>query len=394
MGMESFMIVPVNGYSFQVTAGNDALSYSSNRVMLMGVANSGATIQRNPPMGVTIKSNNGEPLVLDGTNGMIIVPPGGSVTTADGNTQIWSKGGTVSKGGRLFNNDDTSTPTTTGSTTYRPDIDAGEGGSVTVSPSRPEYGDKVTIKPQPEDGYQVAKVTVTDKDGDRINVTDNGDGTYTFTQPRGKVTIEVSFREALCDGGRDCPCYRFSDVDTALWYHQALDYVVANGLMNGTGSTTFAPYTELSRGMLVTILWRMEEQPVVNYAMTFEDVAAEAYYAEAIRWAAANEVVTGHSSSVFGPDEAITREQLAAILYRYAQYQGMEAITLEENLGSFADSGSISAYAVTAMNWAVGQGVINGNGSNMLSPTGTATRAEAAQMLMNYQQNIAPTLAD
>ena len=285
-------------------------------------------------------------------------------------------------------------PTTTGSTTYRPDIDAGEGGSVTVSPSRPEYGDKVTIKPQPEDGYQVAKVTVTDKDGDRINITDNGDGTYTFTQPRGKVTIEVSFREALCDGGRDCPCYRFSDVDTALWYHQALDYVVANGLMNGTGSATFAPYTELSRGMLVTILWRMEEQPVVNYAMTFEDVAADAYYAEAIRWAAANEVVTGHSSSVFGPDEAITREQLAAILYRSAQYQGMEAITLEENLGSFADSGSISAYAVTAMNWAVGQGVINGNGSNMLSPTGTATRAEAAQMLMNYQQNIAPTLAD
>ena len=170
--------------------------------------------------------------------------------------------------------------------------------------------------------------------------------------------------------------------------------MVANGLMNGTGSATFAPYTELSRGMLVTILWRMEEQPVVNYAMTFEDVAADAYYAEAIRWAAANEVVTGHSSSVFGPDEAITREQLAAILYRYAQYQGMEAITLEENLGGFADSGSISAYAVTAMNWAVGQGVINGNGSNMLSPTGTATRAEAAQMLMNYQQNIAPTLAD
>ena len=287
-----------------------------------------------------------------------------------------------------------STPTTTGTTTYRPDIDASEGGSVTVSPSRPEYGDKVTIKTQPEDGYQVAKVTVTDKDGDRINVTDNGDGTYSFIQPRGSVTIEVSFREALCDGGRDCPCYQFSDVDTALWYHQALDYVVANGLMNGTGSATFAPYTELSRGMLVTILWRMEEQPVVNYAMTFEDVAADAYYAEAIRWAAANEVVTGHSSSVFGPDEAITREQMAAILYRYAQYQGMEAITLEENLGGFADSGSISAYAVTAMNWAVGQGVINGNGSNMLAPTGTATRAEAAQMLMNYQQNIAPTLAD
>ena len=340
------------------------------------------------PEGTTLNNSGeinlgrGSALVVDNgvvnnnTNASINVQPGASIT------------GDITGDGQIVHQ------STTGTTTYRPDIDASEGGSVTVSPSRPEYGDKVTIKTQPEDGYQVAKVTVTDKDGDRINVTDNGDGTYSFIQPRGSVTIEVSFREALCDGGRDCPCYQFSDVDTALWYHQALDYVVANGLMNGTGSATFAPYTELSRGMLVTILWRMEEQPVVNYAMTFEDVAADAYYAEAIRWAAANEVVTGHSSSVFGPDEAITREQMAAILYRYAQYQGMEAITLEENLGGFADSGSISAYAVTAMNWAVGQGVINGNGSNMLAPTGTATRAEAAQMLMNYQQNIAPTLAD
>lgn len=316
-------------------------------------------------------------VVNNNTNASINVQPGASIT------------GDITGEGQIVHRSPTAS-----STTYRPDIDASEGGDVTVSPSRPEYGDKVTIKPQPEDGYQVAKVTVTDKDGDRVKVTDNGDGTYTFTQPRGKVTIEVSFREAVCDGGRDCPCDQFSDVDTALWYHQALDYVVANGLMNGTGSATFAPYAELSRGMLVTILWRMEEQPVVNYAMTFADVAADAYYAEAIRWAAANEVVTGHSSSVFGPDEAITREQLAAILFRYAQYNGLEAVTLEENLGGFADSGSISEYAITAMNWAVGQGIINGRGGNMLIPTGTATRAEAAQMLMNYQQNIAPALAD
>ena len=395
LDMDYFKIISVSGYSFQVAAGNDATVYAGDRVMLLGVADGGATLQRNPPVGVTIKSNNGEPLVLDDTNGMIIVPPGGSITTADGDTEIWSEGGMVSKGGRLFNNDEESSSSNPSSdTTYRPTIEVGEGGEATVSPSRPERGEEVTITTNPDQGMEVDKVSVTDRYGNTVEVTNNGDGTYSFIQPRGSVTIEVSFKTAVCDGGRDCPSYHFSDIDTSQWYHEAVDYVVANGLMNGTSSTTFSPTTELSRGMLVTILWRMENQPVANYQMTFEDVAEDAYYAEAIRWAASNEIITGHSSSIFSPDEPITREQLATILFRYAQYNGMGAVTLEYNLGGFADIEAISEYAGTAMNWAVGRGIINGKAGNLLDPAGATSRAEAAQMLMKYQQNVAPTLTD
>ena len=146
--------------------------------------------------------------------------------------------------------------------------------------------------------------------------------------------------------------------------------------------------------MLVTILWRMENQPQTDYLVEFSDVTAGAYYAEAVRWAAGNEIITGYPGDLFKPDQAITREQLATILFRYAQYNGMGAVTLEYNLGGFADIEAISEYAGTAMNWAVGRGIINGKAGNLLDPAGATSRAEAAQMLMKYQQNVAPTLTD
>ena len=222
LDMDYFKIISVSGYSFQVAAGNDATVYAGDRVMLLGVADGGATLQRNPPVGVTIKSNNGEPLVLDDTNGMIIVPPGGSITTADGDTEIWSEGGMVSKGGRLFNNDEESSSSNPSSdTTYRPTIEVGEGGEATVSPSRPERDEEVTITTNPDQGMEVDKVSVTDRYGNTVEVTNNGDGTYSFIQPRGSVTIEVSFKTAVCDGGRDCPSYHFSDIDVYKRQHQS-----------------------------------------------------------------------------------------------------------------------------------------------------------------------------
>ena len=243
----------------------------------------------------------------------------------------------------------------------------------------------MTIKPQPKDGYAVDEVTVTGKDGDKVTVTANGDGAYSFTQPSGQVTIAVTFRAAACAGGRDCPCYQFTDVNTAMWHHQALDYVVANGLMNGASSTAFAPMAELNRGMLVTILWRMENQPVVNYLMTFADVDESSYYAEAIRWASGNGMVKGYGNGLFGPNDNITREQLAVILYNYAQYKGVDVSSGEDtNILSYADAGQISEWAIPALQWACGAGLLKGNGNGYINPTGTATRAETAQMLMNY----------
>lgn len=355
----------------------------NNEMILSGnttlIVSTGATINNNGD----IQLGSGSTMIVAGgtinnsTNANITVQPGASIE------------GDIQGDGQIIYQQFSSSDTT-----YRPTIEVGEGGEATVSPSRPERGEEVTITTNPDQGMEVDKVSVTDRYGNTVEVTNNGDGTYSFIQPRGSVTIEVSFKTAVCDGGRDCPSYHFSDIDTSQWYHEAVDYVVANGLMNGTSSTTFAPTTELSRGMLVTILWRMENQPVANYQMTFEDVAEDAYYAEAIRWAAGNEIITGHSSSIFSPDEPITREQLATILFRYAQYNGMGAVTLEYNLGGFADIEAISEYAGTAMNWAVGRGIINGKAGNLLDPAGATSRAEAAQMLMKYQQNVAPTLTD
>ena len=147
--------------------------------------------------------------------------------------------------------------------------------------------------------------------------------------------------------------------------------------------TRFAPNQALSRAMLVTVLYRLADEPDVTADNPFTDVPAGQWYTNAVIWAAANGIVNGYGSGLFGPNDPVTREQLAAILYRYAVYGGMTAVTLEENLGSFADTAQLSAYAIQAMNWAVGQGLINGSGSNLV-PKAQATRAQVAAIIHRY----------
>lgn len=275
-----------------------------------------------------------------------------------------------------------------GVTIYPPILETPENGTLAVSPKRPAKGDKVTITVKSEEGYTVDRVTVTDAAGKAVEVTDNGDGTYTFTQPRGKVTISAIFRSTACSGGENCPSRAFSDLDTGAWYHEGTDYVIGHSLMNGYGNGKFGPDDTLSRGMVVTILWRLAGSPATNYLLDYEDVPLDAYYTEAIRWAASVGVAAGYGNGRFGPDDEITREQLATILYRYATYKGMAAVTLEENLAGFSDHEKTSGFAVQALNWAVGQGLIAGIGNNTLDPTGTATRAQAAVILTRYCENI------
>lgn len=150
--------------------------------------------------------------------------------------------------------------------------------------------------------------------------------------------------------------------DTSKWYHEALDYVIENGLMNGISDTNFAPNGTTTRGMLVTILWRLEDQPVVNNLMTYEDVAQDAYYGEAVRWATSVGVVEGYSDEAFGPNDLITREQMAAVLYRYAQHKGYD-VTAQADLSQFTDAAQINDYAVQAMAWANAKELINGKGN-------------------------------
>ena len=179
----------------------------------------------------------------------------------------------------------------------------------------------------------------------------------------------------------------FTDVKKTDWFYEAVQYVYENGMMSGTGDTTFSPDTTTTRGMIVTILHRMEGKPSAA-GEKFVDVAAGQYYADAVAWASANGIVSGYGNNLFGPNDPITREQMAAILYRYVQHKGYDD-AVKGDVSTFADGNQVSSYAVKAMNWAVGVGMISGVGNNLLDPAGSATRAQVATILMRFCENIA-----
>ena len=192
-------------------------------------------------------------------------------------------------------------------------------------------------------------------------------------------------RAAVCAQDTTCPISAFTDADPKAWYHDGVHWALENGIMSGTGGKKFEPDTATTRAMIVTILWRLEGEPEADYAMSFADVPEGQWYTDAIRWAASTGVVSGYSDAAFGPNDAITREQLAAILYRYAQSKGKDvSIGEDTNLLSFADAGDWSDWSVSALQWAVGSGIINGMSDGTLNPKGEATRAQVATMLMRY----------
>ena len=179
--------------------------------------------------------------------------------------------------------------------------------------------------------------------------------------------------------------HSFSDVSRDSWYREAVDFVYDRGLMGGTSSTSFEPNTTTSRGMIVTILWRLEGRPEVSGEVTYEDVADTAYYAEAVQWASSTDIASGYGRGQFGPDDPITREQLAAMLYRYA---GTPKIEDAVDRTDFADAGQVSSYAEDAIAWAVSEGLIAGTDERLLDPQGSATRAQAAVILMRFCESI------
>ena len=242
----------------------------------------------------------------------------------------------------------------------------------------------MTLTAIPDEGYELDTLTVTDSKGKEIELTHKGDNEYTFKMPAGRVEIEVSFREIEVE-------LPFTDVPEGAWYEDAAAYVYNHGLMAGTSATTFAPDATTSRSMIATILWRMAGSPVVNYAMDYTDVAQGQWYSEAIRWAASEGIVGGYGNGLFGTNDPITREQFAAMLYRFAQEQGYDvSIGENTNILSYTDVADLSEYAISAMQWAVGAGIINGTGDgSTLSPQGHATRAQAAVILTRYCENVA-----
>ena len=271
-----------------------------------------------------------------------------------------------------------------GKTTYKVTTSAVNNGGVNASPSSAEKGAAITITLSPDKGYKLDKLTVTDGSGKTVSTVKKSDTVYTFTMPASAVKVGVSYVKATETPSET----KFNDVSANDWFASAVDYVTGKGMMNGTADNTFSPKANTTRGMVVTVLYRLENQPSTS-AASFTDVASGAYYANAVAWANANGIVSGYGSGKFGPNDKVTREQLAAILYRYAQYKKYDVSVGEDtNILSYDDAQSISTYAIPAIQWACGAGVVTGKSGSKLDPKGNATRAEVAAMLMRFCENV------
>lgn len=263
--------------------------------------------------------------------------------------------------------------------TYAVSAPAAENGSVTVSPKNASAGSTVTITVKPDSGYVLETISATDRNGNDLKLTDRGNGKYTFTMPTSKVEIKVTFTED------NSVLNFFYDVPNGAYYYDAVKWAVDNGITGGVGNSLFAPNQPCTRGQIVTFLWRAAGSPVVNYAMNMTDVAEDAYYGEAVRWALSEGITTGIGDITFGPDAACTRAQAVAFLFRYAVASGMDAVTLADLISGFADAASVPGYAVSAMNWALSQGIMQGSGGRLL-PNGTCTRGQLMTFLYRANQ--------
>lgn len=251
-----------------------------------------------------------------------------------------------------------------------------DNGSLKLSTLRAEKGDLVYITVDPDKGYELSELEVLSSLGKNVEVTELSENYYVFRMPGLNVKVKAEFRLSAYTP--------FADVSPNAWYFEAVSFVYDKGLMEGTSNYAFSPDADLSRGMLAAILYRMAGSPEVSGYSTFGDVPTTAYYARAIAWAQDHGIVTGVSAESYKPDSPVTREQLVAILSRYAQYKGYETSVSYDYLSTYGDASSASAYAREALNWAVARGVIDGQSGGVLAPTATASRAEVAQVLMNY----------
>ena len=250
-----------------------------------------------------------------------------------------------------------------------------ENGTVTVSTKNATSGSTVTITVKPDDGFKLDELTVIDKNGNELKLTDKGNGKYTFTMPASKVEINAAFVKKV-------EISPFSDVSTSAYYYEAVKWAQEKGITGGIGNGLFGPNQPCTRAQIVTFLWRATGSPVVNYAMNMSDVPEGSYYAEAVRWALSEGITTGTTENTFSPDSECTRAQAVAFLFRYA---ASEAVTLQELVSGFSDADSVPGYALPAMNWALAEEIVQGNGSKLM-PNDSCTRAQIVTFLFRAYQ--------
>ncbi len=364
-----------HGFStFTLTTTNDAVAevdgvgYATFQDAVDAVAN-GGTINALKDIESTVSGNktftvedNGHTVTLTAASGYNLSRTGGTYTVSSRPSGGGGGGGS--------------------SSTYAINVKTSSHGSVTASGKSASSGRTVTLTVKPDAGYVLDELTVTDSKGRDVKLAKKSGSSYTFEMPASTVTVEAAFKKGVSQR----PVDACTDVAESAWYYEAVDSVLASGIMSGTSSTTFAPNATLTRAMVAQTLWAAQGKPVVNDALTYDDVAGGDWYAEAIRWAASEHIVSGYSAAKFGPNDPVTREQLMTILYAYAKNQGKGFSGNWMFQLGYADTAEISTWAYEAACWCTTNGVISGRTGNLLDPQGTATRAEAAQMLVNFMQ--------
>lgn len=320
--------VPANG-TIEITGGTSPYT---------GTANKTFTVENSTSADITV---NGQPIKPTESYTFKYTPSSGS-----------SSGGSSS-----------------GKTTYKVTTSAVNNGGVNASPSNAEKGATITITLSPDKGYKLDKLTVTDGSGKSVSTVKKSDTVYTFTMPASAVTVGVSYAKADETPSKTT----FNDVSANDWFASAVDYVTGKGMMNGTAANTFSPKANTTRGMLMTVLARHAGE---------DTTGGSVWYEKGMNWAKANGVSDGTN-----PQVNITREQLAAMLYRYAQNKKYD-VSGAKSLDGYTDAQSVSSYAVPALQWANAAGVVNGKSGSKLDPKGYATRAEVAAMLMRFCENV------
>ena len=256
-------------------------------------------------------------------------------------------------------------------TSYTVTVEKSVNGAVTTDRKTAAAGTTVTITVTPDEGYTLETLTVLDKDGNELKLTDKGDGKYTFTMPASSVTVKATFMDD------NTMLNFFADVKSSAYYYDAVLWAAQNGITSGTDAVHFSPDQPCTRAQIVTFLWRAAGSPVVNYAMHMTDVPEDAYYAEAVRWALSEGITTGTTATTFSPNETCTRAQAVAFLFRYT---APAAVTLQELVSGFSDAASVPGYALPAMNWALAEGIVQGDGSKLM-PNDFCTRAQIVTFL-------------
>ena len=346
----------------EAVAAVDGVGYSTFQDAVNAAGNNAVvTVLKDENLTATISGSSKTIKVKNGTNSAITVTVNGTayMIDKDGTQEVSYTQSTGGGGGGGSSS----------SGDYIVSVDKTTHGKVTVSPSRADKGDTVTITVKPDKGYELDELTITDKNGDKIKLAEKDEGKFTFKMPGSKVTVEASFK--LIETEPEAAV--FADVPASAYYADAVKWAVELGITSGTSASTFSPDMSCTRAQIVTFLWRANGSPKADGANPFTDVSADAYYYDAVLWAVKEGITSGTSATTFAPDMTVTRGQTVTFLYRAA---GAPAVSG----GSFADVAA-DAYYADAVAWAVKEGITSGTGGNSFSPDAPCTRGQIVTFL-------------